>query len=221
MCCGTVWHWCFARSGRGVLPGPASLGLPSLFCGFACDCGRVGRERRLWFTLSIPAASTFYQQLWVCAPKVPATDVPASEWPDRRLGDPIDAPTSARVALVPYSPPSRRSALEPPSGERTRERRRKLGARHARLISVLEERSAQTSRRCSKRGPSGSPWSTAWAPASGKYGAYIIRWTTAASLRSTARRWVLLHGCEKHSKKTRQADLDFARRRKAQMERRR
>ncbi len=32
---------------------------------------------------------------------------------------------------------------------------------------------------------------------------------------------VLLHGCEKHSKKTRQADLDLARRRKAQMEQRR
>ena len=32
---------------------------------------------------------------------------------------------------------------------------------------------------------------------------------------------VLLHGCEKHSKKTRQADLDLARRRKAQMEARR
>jgi phage-related protein len=31
---------------------------------------------------------------------------------------------------------------------------------------------------------------------------------------------VLLHGCEKHSKKTRQADLDLARRRKAQMEQR-
>lgn len=34
-------------------------------------------------------------------------------------------------------------------------------------------------------------------------------------------RMVLLHGCEKHSKKTRQADLDLARRRKAQMEQRR
>ncbi len=45
----------------GVLPGPASFGLPSLFCGFACDCGRVGRAGRLWFTLSIPAASTFIQ----------------------------------------------------------------------------------------------------------------------------------------------------------------
>ncbi len=32
---------------------------------------------------------------------------------------------------------------------------------------------------------------------------------------------VLLHGCEKHSRKTRQADLDLARRRKAQMEQRR
>ena len=32
---------------------------------------------------------------------------------------------------------------------------------------------------------------------------------------------VLLHGCEKHSKKTRQADLALARRRKAQMEQRR
>jgi phage-related protein len=31
---------------------------------------------------------------------------------------------------------------------------------------------------------------------------------------------VLLHGCEKHSKRTRQADLGLARRRKAQMERR-
>lgn len=32
---------------------------------------------------------------------------------------------------------------------------------------------------------------------------------------------VLLHGCEKHSKKTRQADLNLAKRRKAQMEQRR
>jgi phage-related protein len=32
---------------------------------------------------------------------------------------------------------------------------------------------------------------------------------------------VLLHGCEKHSRKTRQTDLDLARRRRAQMEQRR
>jgi len=73
--------------------------------------------------------------------KVSPTDALASEWadpPSWRTDRRFDERLSG-LGPVPLRHLAQPLALERPSPERTRERRRKLGPRRARLISVLEE----------------------------------------------------------------------------------
>jgi hypothetical protein len=64
----------------GVLPCSASLGLPSLFCGVARDCGRVGRQGHLWFTLSIPPPPPFFSSTFAWFANCPGCVAAVLPW---------------------------------------------------------------------------------------------------------------------------------------------